>query len=74
MSTETEVYELVAGLRELETFLAVFDAFAKDSPFTEHLDYANGVISMISMQSAKVNDLIEIVEKLEDEIKDGKND
>lgn len=65
MAVETEVIELNAGLRELATFLTVFDDFAKNSTFTEHLDYVNGVISMISMQSAKVDKLIEIAEKLE---------
>lgn len=69
MLNETEVSELNAGLHELEVFLTVFDAFAKDSPFTEPLDYANGIISMISMQHAKVGELIEVAEKLESDVK-----
>lgn len=65
MSIETEILELNVGLHGLATFLTVFDDFARNSTFVEHLDYANGIISMISMQSAKVGELIEIAEKLE---------
>ncbi len=59
--------ELVLGLQELENFSDVFDSLARNSPYTKHCDYVNGVISMLSMQSAKVRELIGIAEKLEKE-------
>lgn len=59
--------ELVLGLQELENFSNVFDSFSRNSPYTEHCDYVNGIVSMISMQSAKIRELIRLAEKLEKE-------
>lgn len=69
MPIETEVSILNAELRMLETFLEVFEDCARDYEGKERLDYTNGILSMISMQSAKVRQLIEIAEKLEIEVK-----
>lgn len=68
MSMETEILELNAGLREIETFLGVFEDCARDYESKERLDYTNGVLSMISMQSAKLREIIEIAAKLESEL------
>ena len=59
--------ELVLGLQELENFSDVFDSFSRNSPYTKHCDYVNGIVSMLSMQSAKVRELIGLAEKLEKE-------
>lgn len=67
MTEKPELCELTTGLRELEAFLGVFDEFAKNSTYTEILHYVNGVISMLSMQSAKVRELNGLAEKLEKE-------
>ena len=67
MEEKTELCELTTGLREVEAFLCVFDEFAKNSTNTEILHYVNGVISMISMQSAKIRELIGLAERLEKE-------
>ncbi len=68
MTEKTELCELTTGLRELEAFLGVFDEFAKGyTKDTNPLDYANAVISMLSMQSAKIRELIGLAEKLEKE-------
>lgn len=69
MLNEIEVSELNVGLRELSIYLEIFDDYAKNHYNDEKLNFANGIISMISMQSAKVGELIEIAEKLESEIK-----
>lgn len=67
MTDKPELCELTTGLREVEAFLGVFDEFAKNSTHIDILDYANGIISMISMQSAKIRELIRLAEKLEKE-------
>lgn len=68
MTEKTELCELTTGLREIEAFLGVFDEFAKGyTKGTDPLDYANAVISMISMGSAKVRELNGLAEKLEKE-------
>lgn len=67
MEEKTELCELTTGLREVEAFLSVFDGFAKNSTRTDILDYASGIISMLSMQSAKVRELIGLAERLEKE-------
>lgn len=72
MSIETEILELNAELRQLETFFGIFEDYAQNYLDKERLDYANGVISMISMQLAKVSKLIEIAEKLESGIRENK--
>lgn len=69
MPIETEVSELNVGLRELERFLEIFESYAQESYNEERLNYVNGVIAMISMQSAKIEKLIEIAEKLENVLK-----
>lgn len=67
MTEKPELCELTTGLRELETFLGVFDEFAKNSTNTEILHYVNGIVSMLSMQSAKIRELIRLAKKLEKE-------
>lgn len=67
MAEKTELCELTTGLREIEAFLEVFDGFAKNSTYTEILHYVNGIVSMLSMQSAKVRELIRLAEKLKKE-------
>lgn len=67
MTEKAELCELTTGLRELEAFLGVFDEFAKNSTYTEILHYVNSTVSMLSMQSAKVRELIGLAEKLEKE-------
>lgn len=68
MTEKTELCELTTGLRELEAFLEVFDGFAKGyTKGTNSLEYANAVISMISMESAKIRELIWLTENLKKE-------
>lgn len=67
MAEKTELCELTTGLREIEAFLEVFDGFAKNSTHADILDCVNGVVSMLSMQSAKIRELIGLAEKLEKE-------
>lgn len=65
MLNETELSELNVGLRELSTYLEIFEDYANNHYEDDKLNFVNGIISMISMQSAKVGELIEIAEKLE---------
>lgn len=64
MPIETEVSKLNVGLRELATYLEVFEDYVNSHYADEKLNFVNGIISMISMQSAKVEKLIEVAEKL----------
>lgn len=68
MSIETEVSELNLGLRELSIYLEIFDDYVKNHYNDEKLNFVNGIISMISMQSSKIQDLIGTSEKLELEL------
>lgn len=74
MNIENEVSTLNAELLLCETFLEIFEDYAQDYIGKEVLDYVNGVVSMISMQSAKIREMIEIAEKLEKAIRESKND
>lgn len=69
MSIETEMFELDVGLREIATYLEIFEDYANNHYTGEKLNFVNGVISMISMQSAKIEKLIAVAEKLESEVK-----
>lgn len=70
MSIETEVSELNLGLRELSIYLEIFDDYVKNHYNDEKLNFVNGIISMISMQSSKIQDLIGTSEKLELELEE----
>lgn len=65
MLNEMEIPDINVGLRELSIYLEIFDDYAKNHYNDEKLDFVNGVISMISMQSAKVRELIGIAESIE---------
>ena len=69
MDAKEQVNELTTGLHEVEKFLEVFEDFVRNSTWKEQLDYANCILSMISMQSAKIDKIIEIAEKLESKLK-----
>lgn len=59
------IADINVGLREIQTYLIVFEEYAHNFMDKERLEYANGILSMISMQSAKVDKLCEIAEQLE---------
>ena len=64
----TEILELNAGLRELDTFTDVIENEIRNASDRERtVDFANTILSCLSMQSAKVKQFIEIAEKLEQE-------
>lgn len=69
MSIETEIYELNVGLRELATYLEIFEDYVNNHCTDEKINFVNGIISMIFMQSAKIEKLIANAEKLESEVK-----
>lgn len=66
MYIETELSELNTGLRELYTFSDVIGNEIRNAGDSQiSVDFANALLSYLSMQSAKVDKLIEIAEKLE---------
>lgn len=69
MEAKNQISEILVGLHEVEIFLKVFNDFARNSTGEERLDYVNGVVSMISMQSVKIGEIIKIANKLEDELR-----
>lgn len=75
MSMEIKISELNEELRMLEIFTGVIENEIRDAGEREiSVDFANTLLSMISMQSAKVKQLIEIAEKLEEKVKGINND
>lgn len=70
MGVETEISELNIGLRELYTFSGVIENEIRNASDSQiSVDFANTLLSCLSMQSAKVGELIAVAEKLESEVK-----